>query len=115
LGYVDDAQLLDLFTRCRVVVNAARYDNGTYSLIEATYFGKPTVCSDYPAAKNYTVATGVEPLYFPVEDAVALAEAVRLRFAAITAGRGIRTAKAERSASTLTRAMPRRFTNNCGL
>lgn len=77
LGYVDDAQLLDLFTRCRVVVNAARYDNGTYSLIEATYFGKPTVCSDYPAARELYGRYGVEPLYFPVEDAVALAEAVR--------------------------------------
>ncbi|SRR5260370_936641 len=29
-------------------VNAATYDNGTFSLIEATYFGKPVICSRYP-------------------------------------------------------------------
>src|SRR5206468_7272946 len=51
LGYLRDEQLLDLFRRCAVVVNAAKYDNGTYSLIEGRYFGKPTVCTRYPAAE----------------------------------------------------------------
>ncbi|MGL4549660.1 MAG: glycosyltransferase, partial [Gemmataceae bacterium] len=77
LGYVDDAQLLDLMTRCRVVVNAARYDNGTYSLIEAHHFGKPTVCSRYPAAEELYGRFGVPARYFAVEDAASLAEALR--------------------------------------
>ncbi|MFQ3650429.1 MAG: glycosyltransferase, partial [Gemmataceae bacterium] len=74
LGYVTDAELTDLFTRCSVVVNAARYDNGTYSLIEGHYFGKPTICSCYPAAQWLYERFEVPVRFFPINDEVALAE-----------------------------------------
>jgi glycosyltransferase involved in cell wall biosynthesis len=73
LGFVSDAQLADLFMRCSVVVNAARYDNGTYSLIEAHYFGKPTVCSRYPAAQWLYDRFGVPVRTFAIDDEVELA------------------------------------------
>ena len=41
LGFVNDCQLLTLLERCLVVVNAAKFDNGSYSLIEGRYFGRP--------------------------------------------------------------------------
>src|SRR5207253_215765 len=50
LGYVSDAQLKYLYEHCSAVVNAAKYDNGSYSLIEAAYFGRPMISSRYPAA-----------------------------------------------------------------
>ena len=74
LGFVSDAQLADLFTRCSVVVNAARFDNGTYSLIEAHYFGKPTVCSRYPAAEWLYDRFEVPVRTFAIDDEVELAQ-----------------------------------------
>ena len=51
LGRVEDACLADLYHACAVVVNAALYDNGTYSIIEGHYFGKPVLSARYPAAE----------------------------------------------------------------
>jgi glycosyltransferase involved in cell wall biosynthesis len=82
LGFVTDEQLLDLFTRCSVVVNAARFDNGTYSLIEAHYFAKPTVCSRYPAAQWLYDRFAVPVRYFAVEDAADLASQLATALAA---------------------------------
>jgi glycosyltransferase involved in cell wall biosynthesis len=72
LGYVDDAQLADLFSRAGVVVNAARYDNGTYSLIEAAWFGKPGISTRYPSAEWLYGRFGLPVRYFPVNDTDAL-------------------------------------------
>ncbi len=81
LGQVSDAELMDLFQGCAVAVNAARYDNGSFSLIEARYFGKPTVSSDYPASRYLYSRFAVPARFFPVDDderlAEALAEALR--------------------------------------
>jgi glycosyltransferase involved in cell wall biosynthesis len=74
LGFVTDAQLMDLFMRCAVVVNAARHDNGTYSLLEAHYFGKPTVCSRYPAAEWLYDRFEVPVRTFPIDDDAGLAQ-----------------------------------------
>jgi glycosyltransferase involved in cell wall biosynthesis len=76
LGYLRDEQLLDLFQRCSVVVNAARYDNGTYSLIEGHYFGKPTVCTRYPAAEALYERFEVPVRYFEMGNAEDLAEKI---------------------------------------
>ncbi len=80
LGLVSEGQLLELFERCSVVVNAARYDNGTYSLIEAHYFGKKTICADYPAARWLYERFEVPVRYFRLLDsthlATCLAEAI---------------------------------------
>jgi glycosyltransferase involved in cell wall biosynthesis len=82
LGFLTDEQLLDLFLRCSVVVNAARFDNGTYSLIEAHYFAKPTVCSRYPAAQWLYDRFAVPVRYFAVEDAADLASQLSQALAA---------------------------------
>jgi glycosyltransferase involved in cell wall biosynthesis len=74
LGYTDDAQLHDLYERCHAVINAARYDNGTFSLIEARYFGKAVVCSRYPAAVALYDHFGIPVDYFEPGDDRDLAE-----------------------------------------
>jgi glycosyltransferase involved in cell wall biosynthesis len=74
LGYVSDPQLLDLYQRCAVVVNAARYDNGSFCLIEGHYFGKPIVSSRYPAAESLCQRFGVPAKFFPIDDAAVLAD-----------------------------------------
>ena len=76
LGFVRDSQLLDLYQRCALVVSAAKYDNGSFSLIEANYFGRPVVSSQYPASKYLCDRFGIEVEFFPVDDDHALAEAV---------------------------------------
>jgi alpha-1,3-rhamnosyl/mannosyltransferase len=74
LGFVSDPQLLDLYQRAAVVVNAARYDNGSFCLIEGHYFGRPVISSHYPAAEYLCERFGIPAKYFPIEDDAALAE-----------------------------------------
>jgi len=74
LGFVSDRQLLDLYQRCAAVVNAARYDNGSFCLIEGHYFGRPVISSRYPAAETLCQRFGVPAKYFPIGDAAALAD-----------------------------------------
>jgi glycosyltransferase involved in cell wall biosynthesis len=77
LGFVTEGQLRYLYERCCLVVNAAKYDNGSFSLIEATYFGKPVISSRYPAAEFICQRFGVQAKFFPIEDSHALAEILR--------------------------------------
>ena len=74
LGFVNDQQLLDLYQRCAAVVNAARYDNGSFCLIEGRYFGKPIVSSRYPAAESLCQRFDVPAKFFPIDDAAVLAD-----------------------------------------
>lgn len=73
LGYVSDAQLKNLYERCSAVVNAAKYDNGSYSLIEGAYFGRPVISSRYPAAEHLCERFGIPAKFFPLDDSSALA------------------------------------------
>jgi glycosyltransferase involved in cell wall biosynthesis len=74
LGFVSDRQLLDLYQRCRVVINAARYDNGSFCLIEGRYFGRPVVSSRYPAAESLCQRFAIPAAYFAIDDAAGLAD-----------------------------------------
>jgi glycosyltransferase involved in cell wall biosynthesis len=74
LGFVNERQLLDLYERCLVVVNAAKYDNGSYSLVEGRYFGRPLISTEYPAAVNLCERFRLPAKFFPVEDDAALAK-----------------------------------------
>jgi glycosyltransferase involved in cell wall biosynthesis len=76
LGQVNDCQLLDLYQRCAVVVNAAKHDNGSFSLIEGAYFGRPVISSQYPAAEFLVQRFGISVQYFPIDDHQALALAL---------------------------------------
>lgn len=76
LGMVSDGQLLDLFERTEVVVNAALYDNGTFSVVEAAWFGKKTVSAGYPASRYLCERYRVPARFFPPGDAAGFAEAL---------------------------------------
>jgi glycosyltransferase involved in cell wall biosynthesis len=76
LGFVNDRQLLDLYQRCLLVINASKYDNGSYSLIEGRYFGRPLISTDYPAAVNLCQRFGLPAQFFPVDDDAALASQI---------------------------------------
>jgi glycosyltransferase involved in cell wall biosynthesis len=73
LGFVNDRQLLDLYERCLAVINAAKYDNGSYALIEGRYFGRPLICTEYPAALNLCERFELPARFCPRDDDAALA------------------------------------------
>jgi glycosyltransferase involved in cell wall biosynthesis len=64
LGHVTDGQLKGLFERASLVINAANNDNGSYSMIESVWFGRPLVCSDYPAARYVDARFGLGSHWF---------------------------------------------------
>src|SRR5262249_4384970 len=67
-GFVDDCQLADLYGRCQAVINAAKYDNGSYSLIEGRYFGRPLLSTRYPGAVDLCNRFQLPTHFFPVDD-----------------------------------------------
>ena len=77
LGKISEGRLAWAMRNCRAVVNAARCDNGTFCLIEGHYFGRPTVTSDYPAARELCERFHLPTRYFPVGDHESLS--VRMR------------------------------------
>jgi glycosyltransferase involved in cell wall biosynthesis len=64
LGYVSNRQLKWLFEHCGIVVNAGRYDNGSFSMVEGAWFGKPVVSSRHPAAEYLDARFGIEARFF---------------------------------------------------
>jgi glycosyltransferase involved in cell wall biosynthesis len=77
LGCVSEAQLKYLYEHCSLVVNAGKFDNGSYSLVEATYFGKPTLSTRYPAAEYICERFDACTKFFPPDDHEALALLIR--------------------------------------
>ncbi len=73
LGFMTDAELIDLYQRCAAVVNAALYDNGSFLLTEGAYFGRSCVSSLYPAVQYLCRRFEVPARFFPAGDAEALA------------------------------------------
>jgi glycosyltransferase involved in cell wall biosynthesis len=90
LGFVSDAELLDLYRRCQAVVNAAIYDNGSFSLVEGAYFDRPVVSSRYPAAEFLCERFGVPARFFRPGDAQDLAAALAQPFPARIDGNRVR-------------------------
>jgi glycosyltransferase involved in cell wall biosynthesis len=76
MGYVTDAQLKYLYEHCSAVVNASKHDNGSYSLIEAAYFGRLVVSSQYPAAEFLCQRFEIPAKFFPIDDHSALADLI---------------------------------------
>lgn len=76
LGYVDEPRLRDLLGRAAVVVNAALHDNGSFSLTEARWFGRPTASTRYPAAAYLCERFGVPARLFEPDDPDGLADAL---------------------------------------
>jgi glycosyltransferase involved in cell wall biosynthesis len=73
LGFVRDAELLDLYQRSAAVVNTALYDNGSFLLTEGAYFGRRCVSSLYAAAQYLCRRFQVPARFFPAGDSEALA------------------------------------------
>jgi glycosyltransferase involved in cell wall biosynthesis len=73
LGYVSNEQLRFLHEQCSVLVNAARYDDGSFSMIEGAYFGQRVISSRYPAAEYLCERFGVPAKFFSPDDASTLA------------------------------------------
>lgn len=95
MDYIDDHQLKDLFERSDIVINAARYDNGSYSMIEGTWFGKPVVSSRYPGAEYVDRRFGVGAHFFRVQDPVDLVRALDAARASLTMPAAQRAARAQ--------------------
>ncbi|EAQ77500.1 glycosyltransferase [Blastopirellula marina] len=76
LGYTNNSQLMDLFQRSKIVVNAARFDNGSYSMIEGAWFGKPVVSRRYKAAEFLDQRFGIGSHFYEGDSAVGLADAL---------------------------------------
>jgi glycosyltransferase involved in cell wall biosynthesis len=59
-----------------LVINAANHDNGSYSMIESVWFGKPLISSDYPAARNIDERFDLHCHWFENGNAESLARAL---------------------------------------
>jgi glycosyltransferase involved in cell wall biosynthesis len=81
LGLVSDPVMLWLFQNCRVVVNAAVHDNGSFNLIEGRYYGKRAVSTRYPAAEWLYERFGVPVRYCTPDVADDVAAAIELALA----------------------------------
>ncbi|HEV2948181.1 MAG TPA: glycosyltransferase [Gemmataceae bacterium] len=77
LGFVTEAQLRHLYETCSAVVLASKHDMGTLCLVEATYFGKPIICSRYPSNEFICNRYSIEARFFAIDDSEALAELLR--------------------------------------
>jgi glycosyltransferase involved in cell wall biosynthesis len=76
-GYIDEAQLKGLFEDASIVLNAARFDNGSFSMVEGAWFDKPVICSRYPASEYVDRRFGIGCHFFEVNDHQGLAAAAR--------------------------------------
>jgi glycosyltransferase involved in cell wall biosynthesis len=74
LGFVSDEQLRFLHERCSILVNAALYDDGSFSMIEGAYFGQRVISSQYRAAEFLCERFEVPAKFFPPGNAPALAD-----------------------------------------
>ena len=68
LGNIPDGSYVDQLARADVLVHGALYDNGTFSVVEAAWFGVPSVSSDYPAMREIESRFGVPLEYFEATD-----------------------------------------------
>jgi len=73
LGFLPDQQLKWLFENAIGVINAARFDNGSFSLIEADWFGCPIISTDYPGVRELAGRFALPVRFVPMDDPDALA------------------------------------------
>jgi glycosyltransferase involved in cell wall biosynthesis len=76
LGTVRDGELVDLLRRTAVVVNAATWDSGSFSLIEGAYFGRPLASTDSPGARELAERFDLEVVFASPGDPERLAAAI---------------------------------------
>lgn len=64
LGNLSDAAYLRELRNARGVLHGALYDNGTYAIVEAAWWGIPSISSDYPAIREACEIFALKPVLF---------------------------------------------------
>ena len=73
LGTVSDSELKWLYERAVAVINAARFDNGSFNMIEGHWFGRPVISTDYPSARELAERFKLPVRFVPLDDGEGLA------------------------------------------
>ena len=81
LGNLPDSQYVSQLAHADLLLHGALYDNGTFSVVEAAWFGVPAVSSLYPAMREIEARFGVPLEYFEASDPDSLAAALGRAFA----------------------------------
>jgi glycosyltransferase involved in cell wall biosynthesis len=78
LGNLSDMDYANVLSKAKLLLHGAIYDNGTYSIIEAAWFGVPSVSSSYPAIDEACQNFQVKPVLFDPHQPSELRKAVEL-------------------------------------
>jgi glycosyltransferase involved in cell wall biosynthesis len=74
LGAVTDRHLKDLYEKAAIIVDGSGRPNGSRSLVDATWFAKPTASSRTAAAEWFAERFHIPTRFFPYGDGPALAD-----------------------------------------
>ncbi|QIL01450.1 glycosyltransferase family 4 protein [Sphingomonas sinipercae] len=77
LGYTSDQAYLSLLRDAKFLWHNVIYDNGTFSIIEASSVGTPVASSDYPQIRFIDKSFGVGSTFFDAHDPVDAANKLR--------------------------------------
>ena len=76
LGNLSDDEYLSELQSAYGVLHGALYDNGTYSIVEAAWYGIPSISSDYPAIREACANFSMAPVLFNPYEPKALTESL---------------------------------------
>ena len=77
LGYISDQKYLSLLTDAKFLWHNVIYDNGTFSIIEASSVGTPVLSSDYPQIRFIDEQFKVGSTFFDARDPIDAAAQIR--------------------------------------
>lgn len=77
LGYLSDHTYLSLLEDAKFLWHNVIYDNGTFSIIEASSVGTPVLSSDYPQIRFIDEQFAVGSTFFDARDPIAAAKEIR--------------------------------------
>ena len=77
LGYISDHTYLSLLTDSKFLWHNVIYDNGTFSIIEASSVGTPVLSSDYPQIRFIDEQFKVGSTFFDARDPIEAATQIR--------------------------------------
>ena len=103
LGEVDDQHLADLYRQAAVVIQPSRHEGFDLPVLEGLAAGVPVVVSDIPVHREVAADCAI---FAPVDDAAALAAAIREALGWRPEQRQLRGAAARALAAKLMRADP---------
>ena len=77
VGNVSDLEYADILNNAKFLWHTNLSDNGTFSVIEAAYLGKPSLASNYPAMKFIDKRFGINLTFFNPYDVNEMARALK--------------------------------------